>query len=122
LASCPGGDTFLDGSGAETTAITADEDGFFVDGRHRRTFRQPRSQGLTGFSTNGQYPNLIAFASDSHSAIGQIEIMQIESQQLGETQPRRIKEFHDGAISFGERIVADDLQQTTHLISVDGSR
>jgi hypothetical protein len=34
LPSSPSGDTFLDGSGAETTSVAADEDGSLVYRRH----------------------------------------------------------------------------------------
>src|SRR6266545_4099965 len=77
----------------------------------------PLPQAFLGCRIERDDALLASFAHDPDHAAGQVDVLEIERDQLAQTNARRIKELQDGAVSSAKRRRdVWSLQQLRHLV------
>ncbi len=98
---------------AETAALLADE--YRAVGRiGQRPQRQPGAQRLARLASYRQLTLLVALADDSYQPGGQVEPVEIQTDQLGQAQPGGIEQLEHGLVATGDEVVLDSTVQQLH--------
>ena len=109
---------------AHARAARAEEDGrrrlagcrvAWVARRRRRTRRPPASPAArlevsidrtSGGRTVGHHPLLRALAGDAHGAAPPVDVVDVEADELGDAQRRRVEQFDDRDVAYRDRVAA----------------
>ncbi|MNL04312.1 hypothetical protein D3C87_1248800 [compost metagenome] len=106
----------------EASALLADEYGV-VCGVGHGPQRQPLFEGFAGLFAHRQQPGFTALAEDLNHAIGEVELIEIESGQFGKAQAGRIEQLKNRLIAPREKIILDrPFKQLQCAISIEGFR
>ncbi len=79
-----------------------------------------RLMASTAWRPTGHDASLAAFAEHANRTVRQVDVGQIESNQLRQTQARGIKQFHHRLVAHADLFVGAEAEQAGHLIDVDG--
>src|SRR5437773_8737692 len=106
-------DEALHAPASQPSAARVDEEGFFpgfgpwVLGlgmcAQRKPVFQPRAQRRSSLLIEGDDALFSPLTHDSDDTVRKIDVLEIERDQLAQTNARRIKELQDGAVSTAER-------------------
>ncbi len=92
-------DEQLHRAAAQAPAAVIEEQGVLADRGHRRTFAQPQLQRRQCLRAHRHDAGLVAFAGHAHGTVGQMQVAQIKTHQLGEPQPGGIQQLHHGQVA-----------------------
>ena len=83
---------------------------------------QPRAQDRGGLLTNRHDTGLASLADYPRLAAAKIEVLQVESDQLGQAQRRRIHQFHHGEIALIQPVIGVAVQQLLDTVDIQAVR
>jgi hypothetical protein len=118
----PAGNAPLHDARPESGAANTDEYRLLSRGRQRSTFAQPALKCINRIPSYRDDARFAAFAHDPDGPVAQVEIPDIQPKQFSESQPRRVKQFHDGLVAHVEAVVTAKLQQACHGVGIQGRR
>ena len=81
---------------------------------------EPPRQRLAGEAPHGHDPLLASLAHHVDRPLPEVQPLQVEPHQLGETQPRGIEQLEDRPVPNGQRVAAGGrLDEACHLVGVE---
>jgi hypothetical protein len=112
----------LDRAGAEALALTADEHGAILWIGQRAQW-QPGVHRFTRLAPDRQLARLVALAAHPHQPGGQVEAVEIETDQLGQAQAGGVEQLEHGLVATGDKIVLHSaIQQLRRTIGIQRAR
>ncbi len=94
-----------------------------IVGSHLAATLEPAFDRGDGFTADRQLARLVALAGDDQPALREIDVVEIDADQLGEAQPRRVNQFEHRDIAQQQRAgIAFDPQQAVDRVGVAGFR
>ncbi|MCY1286076.1 hypothetical protein D9M70_350350 [compost metagenome] len=112
----------LDRPRAEAAALLADE--HRAVGRPAlRAQRQPGFQRGARLAADRQHAGLAALAVDFDQTGGEVELLEVEADQLGQAQSGGIEQLEQGLVAAGDEVVLDRaVEQLRRAVGIQGAR
>ena len=94
-----------------------------VDGRERRALAQPGAQRRRApCGPRARCASCEPLPSTRTVRSARSRSREVEADELGEPQARRIEQLHDRAVAHGERVFGRDVEQLVELVDVERAR